>query len=106
MEQQTDGFRCWTILQPVNADRLPRGEIHDRFIIEIIDRLSVVDDVPGRLFEKQRIKSQRHTVRRLRHGAVEMHDADQRMACLEPEKPVVLLNGVSLYYICSVIHIL
>ena len=105
MEQQTDGFRCGTVLQPMDADRLSRSEAHDRFVVEIIDRLSVVDDAPSGLFEKQRIKSQRHPVRRLRHGAVEMHDADQRVACLEAEKTVVLFDGVGLYYIRSMIHI-
>ena len=41
---------------------------------------------------------------RLRHGAVEMHDANQRMARLEPEKPIILFNSVRLYYIRSMIH--
>ena len=106
MEQQTDGFRCGAVLQPMDADCLSRSETYYGFIIEIIDRLSVIDNSPSRFFEKQCIKSQSHPVRRLRHGTVEMHDADQRVTCLEPEKPVILFDGVSLYYIRSMIHIL
>ena len=99
MEQQSDGFRCRAVFQPMDTDRLTRSETHDRFVVEIVDRLSVVDNATCRLFEEQRIKSQRHPMRRLRHRTVEMHDADQRVACLEPEKTVILLDGVRFDYI-------
>ena len=88
----------------MDTDCLSGSETHNRFIVEIIDRLSIVDDAAGRFFEKQPLKYQRTPRWRVRHRAVEMHDADQRVSCFKPEKSIVLFNGVSLYYIRSMVH--
>ena len=50
MEQQSDGFRCRAVFQPMDTYRLTRSETHDRFVVEIVDRFSIVDNATCRLF--------------------------------------------------------
>ena len=98
MEQQCVSFRHRTVLNAVNAYGLSRREAYNCFIIEIILRFPIVNGAAHRLFQEKGIKTECHFIRRLVFRAVEMHNTDQRMLGLKPEKPVILFYGICFYY--------
>ena len=98
MKQQRVSFRHGAVFDTVNADRLPRSETDHGFIVEVVFCFSVIDGTSHRLFQKQRIESERHLMRRLVFRTVEMYNTHQRMPGLKTKETIVLFNGICFYY--------
>ena len=93
MKQQPDRFLGNTLHVGI-PHRLPRSDTDDRLVVKIITRLAVVDPASRRLLEEYRIEPHRHPIVSLTLGRIERNDADLRVAGLEPEEFVILVDSV------------
>ena len=97
MEQQAFGFGRDSLDRGI-ADGLSRSNADYCPIVEIIFGLSVVYRTGYRLFQKDRIETDRHAIRFLTLHRVEIDEVDLRMSSLEIEEVIVLFDRIYFQY--------